>query len=163
MCILKPLLVAACWLRQVGQASVTGRGTDSSANSSAGIKAALELLPENSHREPVSFPLGPACIPLWLPGMFPAGHLPVACLAGRVSAAFQACTGMLPGCWGAVLAGTEWSSSGPLWIPLSPALSVFFLPSCCGHFWAALCSQQILNCPFWFNFLAFLSSPLLCQ
>lgn len=38
----------------------------------------------------------------------------------------------------------------------------FSCPSCCGHFWAALCSQQILNSPFWFNFLAFLSSPLLC-
>lgn len=128
-----------CWLlhagwRQVGQASVTGRAQPtqlilllaSSSILQGCFGAASWKFPLT---EPVSVPLGSSLHPtLASSAMFPC-RTPSCRLPGRQSECCpQACAGMLPVCWAAVLAGTEWSNSGPLWMPLSPALSVFPAP-----------------------------------
>ena len=133
MCILKPLLVAACWL-ETGQAGLCHRqGTAYSANSSAGIfKPSSRLLWSCF----LKIPTDRACeFSSWFQSGSHSGFLWDAPLqntflspAWQSECCPQACAGMLPVCWAAVLAGTEWSGSGPLWMPLSPALAVFPAP-----------------------------------
>ena len=128
-----------CWLlhagwRQVRQASVTGRAQPtqlilllaSSSLLQGCFGAASWKFPLT---EPVSFPLGSSWSAshsgfLWDAPLQNTFLSP----AWQSECCPQACAGMLPVCWAAVLASTEWSGSGPLWMPLSPALAVFPAP-----------------------------------